>query len=391
MPGFELIGKEERNAVIDVFDKSNGVLFAHGFDERRNHIFRVRDFEKDFANKLGSGFAAACTSGTSAQYIAMKAMGIKPGDEVITQSFTFIATIEAILACGAVPIVVDINDTYNLDPVEFEKAITSKTKMVVPVHMLGNPAEMKEINKIAKRNNILVLSDACEALGALYKGNSTAYLGDAAVFSLDFGKTITAGEGGMITSKDKNLITKTLNFIDHGHENNPDFPRGCDTASFFGFNFRMTELQAAVGLEQLKKLDFIVETNRKNKAIIKNIISESINIKFRRITDQNELADTIIFNFETKKLAEKCVENLAKVGVGTKNIPDAMKWHFNKYFTQIWNNTSYYKNHETAWAKSDELLTRSVSLPVMVNWSEDDCKIFGHKVLKVVESVTNNI
>ena len=387
MPGFEIIGKEEQNAVNDVFEKSNGVLFAHGFDERRNHIFRVRDFEKNFASKFGNGYAAACTSGTSAQYIAMKAMGIEPGDEVITQSFTFIATIEAILACGAVPVVVDINDTYNMDSYEFEKAITSKTKMVIPVHMLGNPAEMEKITEIAKRNNILVLSDACEALGASYKGTSTAYLGDAAVFSLDFGKTITSGEGGMIISKDEKLINKSLNFIDHGHENNPNFPRGCDTASFYGFNFRMTELQAAVGIEQLKKLDYIVDSNRRNKSLIKKIISNSKKIKFRKITDEKELADTIIFNFETQKLAEKCVENLAKVGVGTKNIPDAMKWHFNKYFTQVWNNTSYYKNYETAWAKSDELLTRSVSLPVMVNWSEEDCKIFGQKVLKVLNSI----
>ena len=105
MPGFELIGKEEKKAVNDVFEKSNGVLFAHGFNERRNNIFRVRKLEKLFAKKLGEGFSAACSSGTAAQYVAMKAMGIKPGDEVITQSFTFIATIEAILACGARPVV----------------------------------------------------------------------------------------------------------------------------------------------------------------------------------------------------------------------------------------------------------------------------------------------
>ena len=115
--------------------------------------------------------------------------------------------------------------------------------------------------------------------------------------------------------------------------------------------------------------------------------SNSKKIKFRKITDQNELADTIIFNFKTQKLADKCVESLAKVGVGTKNIPDAMKWHFNKHFTQIWNNTPYYKNYKSAWAKSDELLTRSVSLPVMVNWSEEDCKIFGQKVLNVLNSI----
>src|SRR4051812_42726331 len=120
MPGFEIIGKEEQNAVNDVFEKSNGVLFAHGFDARRNNIFRVRDFEKAFAQRLGAAKGAACTSGTAAIYIALKGIGVSPGDEVITQSFTFIATVEAILACSAVPVVVDINDTYNMDPAAFE-------------------------------------------------------------------------------------------------------------------------------------------------------------------------------------------------------------------------------------------------------------------------------
>ena len=387
MPGFEIIGNEEKNAVIDVFDKSNGVLFAHGFDLRRNHIFRVRDFEKAFADKLGIGYAAACTSGTSAQYIAMKAIGINPGDEVITQSFTFIATIEAIVACGAIPVVVDIDDSYNMDPMELKKAITPKTKLIVPVHMLGNPAEMDAINAIAIEHDIPVLEDACEALGAKYKGVNTGYLGNVGVFSLDFGKTITTGEGGMITSNNQQLITSCLQFIDHGHENNPAFPRGRDTATNFGFNYRMSELQAAVGLEQLKKLEFIISKNRENKGIIKNIISKATNIKFRRITDPNELADTIIFNLDSVDLADKCVAELAKVGVGTKNVPDAMRWHFNKYFTQIWNNCDLYPNYETEWVKSDDLLRRSVSLPVMVLWTSEECKNYGEKVLNVLNSL----
>ena len=195
MPGFELIGKKEQTAVNDVFEKSGGVLFAHGFDARRNNIFRVRDFETKFAQKLQGRRAAACTSGTAAQYIAMKSLGITAGDEVITQSFTFIATIEAIMACGAKPIIVDINETYNMSPQSLEAAITEKTKLIIPVHMLGNLAEMDEINKIAKRYKIPVLEDACEALGATYKGKSAGLLSDVGVFSLDFGKTITTGEG----------------------------------------------------------------------------------------------------------------------------------------------------------------------------------------------------
>jgi 8-amino-3,8-dideoxy-alpha-D-manno-octulosonate transaminase len=387
MPGHELIGAEEKQAVLEVFDRSNGVLFAHGFNDRRNNIFRVRDFEKSFASELGGGSSAACTSGTAAQYIAMKNMGIKPGDEVITQSFTFIATIEAILACGAKPVIVDINETYNIDPTEFENAITENTKMVIPVHMLGNPAQMKEINDIAKKNNLLVLEDACEALGAEYKGKKVGHLGDAAVFSLDFGKTITAGEGGMIVSEDESLIKNSMNFIDHGHENNPSYPRGNDTASFYGFNFRMTEIQAAIGSEQLKKLNYIVDRNRENKKIIKDVLMSSGLIKFRKITDSKELADTIIFNFENKILANKCLKRLSKMGIGTKNIPDAMRWHFNKYFSQVWDNTPYYKDYDKQWKKSEYILERSISLPVLVNWSKDDCIEFGENVLKALNTL----
>lgn len=385
MPGFELINELERSSVLDVFDKSNGVLFAHGFDARRNNIFRVRDFEKKFASRLGAKAGAACTSGTSAQYIAMKCMGIQPGDEVITQSFTFIATIEAILACGAVPVIVDIDDTYNMSPQSLESAITEKTKLIVPVHMLGNPADMTAINAIAQKNGIPVLEDACEALGASYKGVSIGLLGDAGIFSLDFGKTITTGEGGMIISNNENLITKCVQFIDHGHESNPSLPRGKDTASFFGFNYRMSELQAAVGLVQLDKLSYILEKNRTHKAIIKSELSKFTDkIVFRRITDSEELADTIIFNLETVELANRMVESLAKEGLGTKNVPDAMRWHFAKYFSQVWNTTGLYSNFEKQWQRSDDLLSRSVSLPVMVNWTEADLTKITSSLNKVL-------
>lgn len=387
MPGFELIGQEEQAAVNEIFEKSGGVLFAHGFDAKRNGIFRVREFEKKFAKWHSDCHAAACTSGTSAQYIAMKCLGIGPGDEVITQAFTFIATIEAILACGATPIVVDVNDTYNIDPAEIEKVITPKTKAIVPVHMLGNPAEMDEINEIAKKHNLIVIEDSCEALGATYKNQHTGLLSDVGVFSLDFGKTITCGEGGMIVSKNADLIKRCFQFADHGHECRTDVPRGLDTAKFYGFNYRMTEMQAAVGMAQLDKLQHIVSTNRRNKKIIKDILSVSGKIKFRRITDEHgELADTLIFNFAAKESADKMVQLLGKAGLGTKNIPDANNWHFAQNWPQVWmTNDKYKDNYQTVWNKTSEILSRSISLPIMVSWDETFCKEYSKKVLDIIE------
>ena len=388
MPGYELIGREEQKAVNEIFEKSGGVLFAHGSDEKRNNIFRVRDFEKSFGQRLGGRKGVACTSGTAAQYIAMKCMGIGIGDEVITQSFTFIATIEAILACGATPVIVDINDTYNMSPTKLEEAITEKTKLIVPVHMLGNLAEMDEINKIAVKYGIKVLEDACEALGATYKGVSAGLLSDAGVFSLDYGKTITTGEGGMIVSNDDDLVSKCFKFIDHGHDSDLSLPRGQDTAAAYGFNFRMTELQAAVGLAQINRLTHIVESNRKHKKIIKDALKvHSDKIQFRKITDEGELADTIIFNFENHELASNVVERLAKEGVGTKNVPDAMRWHFTKHFNQIWDNTKLYPKYSTEWSSSDQLLSRSISLPVMVNWKEQDLDKIINSLNRVLLSI----
>ena len=148
MPGFEVIDKKEKAAVNQIFDEG-GVLFAHGFQKNRKK-YHVREFELDAKKKLGSKYAVAVTSGTSATLIALKALGIKRGDEVITQAFNFIATVEAIIESGAKPIMVNIDESYNMCPIELKKSITKKTKAIIPVHMLGVSAKMNEILKIAK-------------------------------------------------------------------------------------------------------------------------------------------------------------------------------------------------------------------------------------------------
>ena len=171
MPGWELINNKEKRELNSIFEKSNGVMFAHAFEKRRNNIFRVRKFEKAVAKFLGSRYCLATTSGTMAQFIAMKAMGIKQGDEVITQSFTFVATVEAILLLGAKPVISNIDDSLNMSPKDLEKLISKKTKLIIPVPMLGNPCDMKKITEISKKYKIPILEDACESLGAKYKKN----------------------------------------------------------------------------------------------------------------------------------------------------------------------------------------------------------------------------
>jgi 8-amino-3,8-dideoxy-alpha-D-manno-octulosonate transaminase len=389
MPGFELIGVEEKNLVNEIFDQSNGVLFAHGFVGLRNGRYRVREFEKAFAQKMGSAHAQAVTSGTTAQYVAMLAMGVRPGDEVITQSFTFVATVETIVAIGAVPVIVDIDDTYNMDPAALEKAITPKTKLIIPVHMLGNPADMERIQVIARHHKIPVLEDACEALGASYRGKPAGTLGDAGVYSLDFAKTITTGEGGMIVSDNPVIHKFCWEFHDHGHENNPKLPKGRDTRTMPGLNLRMTEMQAAVGMAQLQKLDRIVELNRGNKKALKEVLAQSGKIRFRRITDEaGDLADTLIFYFETKQLCDAFLKKYLAAGYITKNVPDAIDWHFAGTWNHMFGGVPAYRDTwRTAWAKSADLLDRSVAVPIFIKKSVEEMRAQGEMMLSILNSL----
>lgn len=265
MSGHEIIGKEEIKNINDIFKKSNGVLFAHGFEEKRNNIFRVKEFEISFAKKFKSKYAVACSSGTAAGVLCLRAAGVKPGDEVITQAFTFIAAIESILEVGAIPKIIDVDNSLNMCPHDLERNISKKTKCIIPVHMLGVACNMLEISNIAKKYRIPVIEDTCEAAGVKYKNKYLGTFGISSFFSLDFGKIITTGEGGMILTQNKKqyLLLKALR--DHGHANQKGVHRGQDKALVRGFNYRMTEMQAAVGLAQIKKLDYIL----KKKKLIK--------------------------------------------------------------------------------------------------------------------------
>lgn len=374
MPGFELIGKEEQNAVNEVFEKSNGVLYRYGLDERRQHIFRVNEFEKEIAKKVGVKYAHCVCNGTAALKIALFGLGIKQGDEVITQSFTFIATVEAILELGAIPIITEIDKSLNMDPIDLEKKISKKTKAIIPVHMAGVAAKMDEITAIARKYNIPILEDSAQALGATYKGKNLGTIGNAGIYSLDIGKVITTGEGGILVTDDEKIFLKAREYSDHGHEQNPNVPRGEDTRSSWGFNYKMTELQGAIGLAQLKKLDFILQKQRENKYRIKNGIKDIPGIEFREIPNpKGDAGDTLIFFVESREKASRFVKLLSKAGIGTKNLPDAIDWHFTGTWTHIFYNYPEYKekNLEKIWVQSTNYVRRAISIPIMVYMTDE--------------------
>jgi 8-amino-3,8-dideoxy-alpha-D-manno-octulosonate transaminase len=199
MPGFEVFGDEELAAITDLFKQNGGIVFAHGFDAMRKGIYKVREYERAFADKIGIKHAQAVSSGSAALKVALDALDVGRGDEVITQAFTFVATVEAIRETGATPIIVDIDDTLGMSAAAFEAAITPRTKAVIPVHMMGEPADMDPILGIARKHNIAVLEDAAQAVGASYKGKNTGTLGDIGAFSTDAGKTLNTAEGGLFS------------------------------------------------------------------------------------------------------------------------------------------------------------------------------------------------
>jgi len=375
MPGFELIGKEEKEAINEIFELSNGVLYRYGFDEKRNHIFRVKSFEEKIAEKVNSKYAIFVNTGTAAEKLALIALGVKAGDEVITQSHTFIATVEAILELGAIPVITEVDKTLNMDPEDLKAKITTKTKAIIPVHMAGVAAKMDEILAIAKSHNIPVLEDAAQALGATYKGKFLGTLGDVGIYSTDFGKVITTGEGGILVTNNIDIYKKAREYSDHGHENNPNFPRGEDTRSTWGFNYKITELQGAVGLAQLNKLEYILSKQRENKHYIKNSLKNIKGIEFRELPNPDgDASDTLIFFVENSKLAKEIASELRQKGLATKNLPDAIDWHYAGTWRQIFSNFEEYKDKdlEKVWPKSTALLRRAIALPILVNSTKEE-------------------
>jgi len=389
MPGFELIGKEEQKACDSVFE-NGGVLYRYGLDAKRNNIFKVDEFEKAVADRVGAKYCHIVCNGTAALKIGLFALGVRAGDEVITQSFTFIATVEAILELGAKPVIAEVDDTLNMDPEDLKKKITGKTKVIIPVHMAGVAARMDEIMAIAEEHNIPVFEDSAQAFGATYKDKNLGTIGKAGIYSFDIGKVITTGEGGAIVTDDEDIYLRAREYSDHGHEYNPSVPRGKDTRSSWGFNYKIMELQGAIGLAQLEKLDYVLGKQKEYKTRIKDGIKNINTIEFRNLPNiDGDASDTLIFFVETREKAERFAKELAEKGLGTKNLPDALDWHFAGTWNHIYDAYPEYegKDLEEVWQQSTSFLRRAIAIPIMVNMSEEQIE----KVVTGIKESARNV
>lgn len=374
MPGYELFGEEERRAINDLFDLNGGVLFAHGFDNVRKGVYRVREFEKAMALKVGVSYAQAVSSGTAALKVALESIGIGKGDQVIIPAFTFVATAEAVLQTGAELVIVDIDDTYTINPKAVEQAITKKTKAIIPVHMMGAPAEMNLISQLAIKHNLAIIEDSAQAVGGTFRGRYLGTIGDLGCFSFDAGKVLNTGEGGMVITNTENYFKRARSYHDHGHEYSSSLARGQEGAVGVGFNYRMTEIQACIGLVQLAKLELIVNTQRFNKARLKEkLINSGISWKFRRILDEGEIGDCLIIKLPDREITKSFITKLKLAGIGTKNLPDSMRWHFAKHWSHMFQRYDIYsKTYDIQWLETANLLETSIAIPIFVKMSDKD-------------------
>ncbi len=378
MPGYELIGVDEKNAVSKIFDEG-GILFHRSFEDVRKKFY-VREFNSKCEKYFNIKNCSAVSSGTAAIKCALKAAGIGPGDEVITQAFNFVACVEAIIDVGAKPIICSVDKNLHLDITNLEKKITKKTKAVLAVHMLGLGCDMKSLNKFCISNNLILLEDACEAIGGKYNKKHYGTLGDIGIFSFDFAKTITCGEGGLTLTNNEKYGTYIKQFIDHGHENNPNLARGHDNRVMPGFNYRITEMQAAVISVQLDKLEFIVNENFKRYSILKEKIGQYTHVR-KEFDNHSGSYDTFIFSVDKKETCNKIINFLNTESIGTKIIPDAMEWHCSAYWGH-----ALEKNEVQDSLSSLDHLEHSIGIPILINLPTETYFELGDSIIKLLKN-----
>jgi 8-amino-3,8-dideoxy-alpha-D-manno-octulosonate transaminase len=397
MPGFEFFGAEERKEVNDVLE--TGILMRYGFDGPRKGIWKSKELEQAIRQRFGCSYAQLTSSGTSALITALAALGIGAGDEVIMPCFTFVASFEAVLSTGAVPVLVDVDETLTLHPESVLAAITPNTKCVMPVHMCGSMADMEALLRICKDHNLLLLEDACQSIGATYKGQSLGTIGDAGTLSFDFVKTVTCGEGGAVLTNSVLTYDKCDHYSDHGHDH-LGTDRGADEHPFIGTNFRISELHAAVGLAQFRKLDQFLEIQRRNQQALKAILSVIPEISWRRIPDPAGDSGTFLSWFlPTEALMREFINTMKSKGIAAGQ----MYWYDNNWhYVRKWHHLkeghslgAYNTDQKAALAKlchrdfslSDQVLSRCISTAIQLTWTPEQVEEKGRQMVEVIQAI----
>lgn len=397
MPGYELFGPEERKEVNDVLE--TGILMRYGFDGPRKGIWKSKELEAAICQTFGSRYAQLTSSGTSAVVTALTVLGIGAGDEVIMPTFTFVASFESVLSVGAIPVLVDVDETLTLQPDAVRAAITPRTKCIMPVHMCGSMADLDALLAISKEHNLILMEDACQSIGASYKGKYLGTIGHAGTFSFDFVKIITCAEGGVVLTNSEDIYVKADGFTDHGHDHK-GVDRGADLHPFIGTNFRISELHAAVGLAQIRKLDQFLAIQKKNHSQLKEILSGVPEISFRAIPDPaGDSCSFLSWFLPTEELTRAVIAELKQQGILAGNFYwFDNNWHYIRKWDHLrqvstLNNLNdlqkqaLEKLSHTSFSASDAIISRCISTAIGLLWTEEQVREKGEKIVAVVKKV----
>lgn len=397
MPGFELFGAEERKEVNEVLE--TGILMRYGFDGPRKGQWKAKELEAAIQERFGVQHAHLTSSGTAALTTALAALGIGQGDEVIMPAFTFVASFEAVLSVGAIPVLVDVDKTLTLDPQAVAKAIGPKTKCIMPVHMCGSMANLDALMDLATAHGLFLLEDACQSIGGTYKGKHLGAIGHAGTFSFDFVKMITCAEGGVVMTNNKEVWTKADGYTDHGHDH-LGIDRGADLHPFIGYNFRISELHAAVGLAQIRKLDdFLVRQKANNLALRKHL--ESIpEISFREVPAGGvDSCSFLSWFLPTTELTQAVIEAFKAKGILAGHFYwFANNWHYIRKWDHLKLAQSLNRLHpdqvnallrlsEQDFSASDAIMGTCVSTAISLVWTPEQIEEKGSQMAECIRTV----
>ena len=383
------MGQEEKDAVARVID-SRQLFKVNGGD-----LQECANFEREMREKYRISHALLMTSGTAALTSALIGMGVGPGDEIIIPAYTYIATAMSVIATGAMPIVAEIDETLMLDPIDVEKKINERTRVIIPVHMMGYPCDMDSLMAVARKHKLKVLEDACQSNGAWYKGKRLGTIGDAGAFSFNYFKIISAGEGGAMLTDDKEIFEKGLIY----HDSSAvayfgDQMNGFSTEPFCGTEFRTNEITAAILRVQLTRLDGIVADLRRNKQKLIKALEK--HFRFIPLNDaEGDSALTLTIQFDTVEQAQTFAAQ--KTGV-------VIPAHMGKHVYNDWEpilkrrgaahplmdpflmeeNKHFYYSKDMC-AKSLEILSRCAHISINPDWTDANIETRAARLIAALD------